>query len=132
MPPAVTIVEPTTALRDWLRTQSLTVGQRIYAGGLPKGVALPAIHFQRIGGGTDEQVDQGLYQFDCKAAKASDAAEVASELASLLLSTGRVDLSDDVRMAGAQLAALVPIVDPDNESVFDMTLTAQITTLSRS
>ena len=58
-----TIVEPTTALRDWLRTQALACGEAVYAGGLPRPSPSPAVAVTAVGGTVAEPVLEGTYQF---------------------------------------------------------------------
>jgi hypothetical protein len=132
MTESVTLVEPTTPLRDWLRTQTLTSGARIYCDGPPKGVTLPAVVLTRIGGPVQMVMDLGLYQFDCYGETMPDAKSAGYELATLLSSTFEQQLSaspDGCRMAGGSIASMNPIQDPDNPAVYRFVVTAQITTI---
>ena len=87
-----TIVEPTTALRDWLRTEALACGEAVYAGGLPQAVTLPALVITAVGGTVAEPVLEGTYQFDAWADTGPAAAALAGDLISLLyeIANGRV------------------------------------------
>lgn len=127
----VTLAEPTTDIRDWLRGAGLAVGARVFCDGFPKGVTLPAVGFSRIGGPLVDMVDQGLYGFEVRAPTMPAAKTAAYELAELLTNTVQLDLTD-VRIAGASIAALNPITDPDDPSLYRMVLTAQITTITTS
>ena len=74
---ATTVVEPTTALRDWLRTKGLSCGARVYAAGLPQAVTLPATVVTAVGGAVVEPVLEGQYQFDAWADTGPAAAALA-------------------------------------------------------
>jgi hypothetical protein len=132
MTEAVTIVDPTTPIRDWLRGQSLAVSTRVYCDGFPKNLVMPACAFSRIGGPISNVFDLGLYQFDIRAETMPAAKTAAAELMTLLLSTFEEELSpspNGVRMGGASIASSLPIIDPDDPSSYRMTVTAQITTI---
>jgi len=85
-----TIVEPTTLIRDWMRTLGLSVGQHIYAGGLPNPYSCvddgPAVVLWAAGDGADDYTGQvdGHYQLDCLASTASVAAQLAGEVKTAL------------------------------------------------
>lgn len=82
--------DPTTALRDWLRSASAItslVAQRVWANGLPNDPALPAVVVTRIGGGPSLPLDVGTYQIDCWAPTGSGAVALVNALIRLLYST---------------------------------------------
>lgn len=127
-----TLVEPTQALRDWLRTQADVTdhfGQRIYAGGAPQGATYPLATIRRIGGGFEDMVDVGLYQIDVWADKASTAATAASDVAALLTNTRHTAIDTDLYLEGAEATALLFVPDP-NPALQRYSLTVQITTKS--
>lgn len=129
---SVTLTEPTTLLRDWARATSTVtslVGQRTYAGGVPKGAGYPALVVTRIGGGLDGPLDVGTYRFDCWAVTAPGAAQLAGVVASWLASQGPQPLSGGpVRFCGANVTSAFPVPDPDDPSIYRFTLTAQVVT----
>jgi hypothetical protein len=134
----VTIIEPTQALRDWLRgkaaissvvtANSSTVA--VYAGGLPKDSDLPAIVLNRVGGSPEPlgPVDAGLYQFDCWAIKASDASLLSGALVSVLLSTGTEPLATGLDITGATVTGIVYFPDQYRPDLNRMVVTAQVVT----
>jgi hypothetical protein len=139
----VTIIEPTQDIRDWLRgkpTISSTVGTDdagkigVYAGGLPKTPALPAVVVHRVGGAPDAlgPVDSGLYQFDCWATKASDASLLAGVLMSLLLSTGTESIGTNLDVVGANVTGAAFFPDDKRSDLNRMSVTAQVVTRTRS
>lgn len=113
-----TWTEPTTAIRDWLRTIDAVVAQvaqRTYAGGFPaKGLVTPAIAVTRIGGNVDV-TDLGLYQFDCIDTTAPGAARVAGALVSALTAEGPqvIDPHTGVAFAGVGAITAINLTDPD-------------------
>lgn len=134
MTSSATVVEPTTLLRDWLRTLGLSVGARVYAGGLPQDPELPAVVLWRVGGGlvgsSEAPVDSGLYQFDCVATSAAVAAALAGELeTALFVNRYPVALSANVRLTGVGQITGLPMNDPDPD--FNRYLvSAQVVTIS--
>lgn len=115
-----TITEPTTAIRDWLRTLDLTGINAVYAGGLPNPYDLgddgPAVVLYRVGGAVDPMtgLDSGDYQFDCLAANAALAAQTAGVLMSALMSpVWPIALTDTVRLTGVTITNILPMSDPD-------------------
>lgn len=129
---SVTFVEPTTALRDWLRTVATVTAiasTRGYAGGLPKGATLPAYTLTRVGGGLDGPVDVGTWRFDCWAATQPAADQLAAVLISHLASQGPQNIGTaGVRFRGASITSLLPVPDPDNPDLYRTTFTAQVVT----
>lgn len=96
--------EPTTALRDWLRTEDAItdlVDGRTYANGLPDNVPLPALVITRLGGGPSLPIDIGLYQFDCWASTGSGAQALVNALVQLLYSTPSGTPAGSVTFGGA-------------------------------
>ncbi len=131
-----TIIEPTTAIRDWLRTKptiTAAVGVdstdrvAVYAGGLPGAPTYPAVVVTRVGGGLNPPLDLGLYQFDCWAATATAAANLAGVLCSLLESTGPTTL-DTITIAGANVNTAAADPDLDNPNTHRYIVTAQVVT----
>ena len=125
----IEITEPTTLLRDWLRGKSLSVDQDVYAGGRPSSEPLPAIIVFPISiGVVDYQVD-GLYQFDCLAGKPIDAANLAAELVSLLVSQTQPFTFTDTttKVHGFYNIDQIPDLDPDPD-LSRTIVTAQATT----
>lgn len=123
----VTVIEPTTALRDHMRgVTGLGVGVRVYAGGLPAAVVFPAVSFFRVTGGAGV-VDEGEYQFDCWADSAPSAAQLASDVAGWLINLIPVDIGA-VQLCGATVDAMFPVVDPDDPDIHRYTITAQVVT----
>lgn len=131
------IIEPTTVLRDWLRTQGIT-GTNVWAGGLasPDSPDLPALVVTRAGGQLRVPLDLPAFQFDCWAATASEAATIAGSLVTLLLQTrprtvlGTVD-AYEIRWGGVIEETITilptPITDPRYHRYI---VTAQITTIA--
>lgn len=125
----IEIVEPTTLIRDWLRTLTLSVDQNVWAGGRPVGDPLGIVLYSVGGGPVDYQVD-GIYQFDCLAANAKAAAALASELASALLSAALpAALSTTTRLEGFYGVQMLPDNDPDPDLARHI-VTAQATTIT--
>jgi hypothetical protein len=130
MTTAVTIVEPTTLIRDWLRTLDLSVGGDVYAGGRPSTEPVPAIVVFRVGGGIVDYQDDGLYQFDCLAGNARTANALASELVSALISAATpLALSTATSLRGFYGVQLLPDVTPDPDLQRTI-VTAQATTIT--
>lgn len=125
-----TIVEPSTALRDWLRTQSLACGEAVYAAGLPQSVDLPAVVVTAVGGTVNEPVLEGVYQFDAWATTGPAAAALAGELVSLLVSTPSTDIGGGVRYLGATCQAPIATPDPSDPDVYRYVVTAQVVTIN--
>ncbi len=127
---ASTIVEPTTALRDWLRTKGLDCGEAVYAGGLPQAVTLPALVVTAVGGAVVEPVLEGVYQFDAWADTGPAAAALAADLISLLVSTPPTVIATGVRFLGATCQAPIATPDPSDPDVYRYTVTAQVVTIN--
>jgi len=113
-----TIAAPRAAilgpLRDWLRAQSLTVGQRIYAHRLARDATLPAVSLTKIGLSPDgTTTERALVQFDCWATNDAEAEALAAEVKTTL-ETAAPFTSDGVRFHGAQIEAEVALPDPDD------------------
>lgn len=125
-----TIVEPTTALRDWLRTEALACGEAVYAGGLPQAVTLPAVAVTAVGGTVVEPVLEGTYQFGAWADTGPAAAALAGELISLLVSTPPTVIASGVRFAGATCQAPIASPDPSDPDVYRYVVTAQVVTIN--
>lgn len=129
----VTYVEPTTVLRDWLRTVTAVtdvVSTRVYAGGLPADATLPAIVVTRIAGGLDGAVDLGVYDFDCWGSTHPAAATVANALVGVLATlSGTQPLSSTVRATGGTVQAVLPQPDLDDPTLYRIVVTAQVTTI---
>lgn len=128
MTTAWTIPAGTSLLRDWLRDAALACGARVYAGGLPDTVTLPALAIHRVGGGIDEPLDLGVYQFDAWAATGPAAESLAYELVSLLISTAPTDI-DGTRFAGATVESVVAAPDPAVPDQYRYAVTAQVVTV---
>lgn len=138
----VTVTEPTTSLRDWLRTHADIVaalptdgaGKRtVYAGGLPATPSLPAVVLNRIGGDVDDLgVDSGLYQFDCWADTASAAGTVAGVIQSLLLNTTTTTIASGLSVDGASIESSIYFPDPDSPDTHRYIVTAQVVTKART
>lgn len=127
---ATTVVEPTTAIRDWLRTESLACGTAVYAGGLPQAVTLPALTVTAVGGAVVEPVLEGQYQFDAWADTGPAAAALAAELISLLVSTPPTVIATTVRFLGATCQAPIATPDPSDPDVYRYIVTAQVVTIN--
>lgn len=127
---ATTIVEPTTAIRDWLRTQGLSCDEAVYAGGLPQAVTLPALTVTAVGGAVVEPVLEGQYQFDAWADTGPAAAALAAELISLLVSTAPTVIATGVRFLGATCQAPIANPDPSDPDVYRYIVTAQVVTIN--
>lgn len=125
-----TFIEPTQAIRDWLRGKATLSGSGVYAGGLPKDVSLPAIVVNRVGGAPEPlvPVDAGLYQFDCWDEKASGASTLAGILGSLLLSTGPEPLTAGLNIEGATITGVVYFPDLHRPDINRQVVTAQVVT----
>lgn len=109
--PRVAVLGP---LRDWLRTQSLSVGARVYAHRLARDATLPAVTLTKIGLTPDgTTTEQALVQFDCWATSDLQAEELAAELKTCLEQAGPVT-SGGVRFHGTQIEAEVALPDPDD------------------
>lgn len=116
-------------LRDWLRDAGLSVAARIYAGGLPTDVTVPAVAVHRVAGNVDGPIDFGVYQFDAWAATGPAAETVAYELVSLLESTAPTDI-DGARVAGATVESVVAAPDPNDPDLYRYAVTAQVVTVA--
>lgn len=127
---SVTLVDPSSKIRDWLRTQSLAVGVRVYCDGFPKNVTLPAVALSRLGGPIAQMVDLGLYGFEVRDDTAPGVKAAAYELAELLTNTNQEQIHATVRLAGASISALNSITDPDDPTLFRMVVTAQLVTVA--
>lgn len=97
-----------TAVRDWLRSHpplDALVDGRVYAGGLPKDTALPAVSILRVGGAPDaySPLDELLIQFDCWADSGPASEQLVSVLCAELISAASGTLlADGVRLAGVE------------------------------
>ena len=127
---STTVVEPTTAIRDWLRTKGLDCGARVYAGGLPQAVTLPALVITAVGGTVAEPVLEGTYQFDAWADTGPAAAALAGDLISLLVSTPPTVIATGVRFLGATCQAPIATPDPSDPDVYRYVVTAQVVTIN--
>lgn len=127
---ATTVIEPTTAIRDWLRTKSLACGEAVYAAGLPQAVTLPALVVTAVGGSVVEPVLEGVYQFDAWATTGPAAATLAGQLISLLVSTPSTDIGGGVRYLGATCQAPIATPDPSDPDVYRYVVTAQVVTIN--
>jgi hypothetical protein len=126
----VTIVEPTTLLRDWLRGLGLSVDTRIYAGGLPQDPTFPAVVIYRVGGSIVDYQDDGDYQLDCLAATPVLSAQLAGEVASALISGPYpTSVGAATTLHGWYGVSLLPDYDPDPDRA-RTTVTAQATTIT--
>lgn len=134
-----TIVEPTTAIRDWLRATAAvtdlvdehpTGTAAIYAGGFPnpKTPPTPAVSVKRIGGPEDEPVSLGIYQFDCIAPTASDAAAIAQTLASLLVNAEQTSTSAGVIVCGSTVQSIVFLPYSTLPNIQRYVVTAEVVT----
>lgn len=104
MTQAVTLAPATVALRDWLRSRNLagTVGDHVYAGGLPTDATRPCVAILRVGGFADGPIDRGLYQLDSYATKGVDAETLDAALRTLLASTpASTALTADLHLMGS-------------------------------
>lgn len=122
-----TIVDPSTSLRDWLRTAGTDVAARVYLDGFPKAVTLPAAVLSRIGGPIASPLDIGLWALEVRGATQPETKTAAYELVTFLESAAPETL-DDCRFCGATTASLNTVSDPDDPTVYRMTATVQITT----
>lgn len=125
---AVTITDATTALRDWLRTRDTSASARIYAGGFPQGVKMPAASITRAGGPLDVPIDLGAYQIVAIASSDPAAAGLRDEIASVLVSTGFADLGDGLTMRGATVSGRWATTDESDPAIRRAVLTVQICT----
>lgn len=124
----VSVVDATTALRDWLRGAT-SAGERIYAGGFPQSVTLPAASISRVGGGFDVPVDLGGYQISAIAKSDPAAAALRDEIATILLSTNLADLGAGLSLRGSTIAGRWSALDPDDPSIRRAVLSVQICTV---
>lgn len=79
------IIEPTTVLRDWLRTA--LDSDAIWAGGWPRGVPLPGIEMHPLLSTLNGPVTAWSFQFDSFAATQPEASGMSARLATHLIRT---------------------------------------------
>lgn len=122
-----TFTEPTTALRDWMRTLGLS--EQVYAGGLPAG-ATTGIVITRIGGSVLGPIDDGLYQLDCWATEAKLAAALAGEVVTALAAEGPQTIAPTAGVAFCGLGAVsaVSVSDPAAPDRYRTVVTAELPT----
>jgi hypothetical protein len=114
----LTIIEPTTILRDWLRTE---FDEAFWAGGWPQGVELPGTIIHPVGSTLDIAITRWSLQLDSFATTQPAASARSAALATLLVSTPtRTELgaTDDVTVLyGGAVEDTVSIFpkDPDSE-----------------
>lgn len=94
-------------VRDWLRTQSLDVAARVYAG-LPSDATFPAVEQTLLDGGIprgEAPVADAYFSFSVWGTKAlrAETSDAAWQLASLLHTVRHADLGDGLVLLGAQI-----------------------------
>ncbi|HEY1119886.1 MAG TPA: hypothetical protein VGE43_19380 [Acidimicrobiales bacterium] len=125
---AFSFTEPTTALRDWLRT---ILDDDVWAGGLPRG-ATTGIVLTRVGGPIVAPIDDGLYQLDCWATTAPAAAALASRVVTALAGEGRqtIDVDTGLVWCGLGAVSLLSLSDPAAPDRYRTVVTAELPTLT--
>lgn len=127
MTEAAVFTEPTTALRDWLRT--LLSRADVYAGGLPAST-VEGIVITRIGGPWLSPIDDGLYQFDCWDTTAPAAAASASALITALDAASQtvIDAETGLRFCGTGAVSALSLSDPSAPDRYRSAVTAELVT----
>jgi hypothetical protein len=120
-----TFTEPTTVLRDWMRTlTAITVD--VWAGGIPSGET-EGVVLTRIGGNIDV-TDDGIYQLDCWATTAPRAAVIAGQVVTALVAEPPQTMAATVAFCGVGSVSALPLFDPSAPDRYRIAVTAEITT----